>query len=685
MTFKRRTRAGIEPRKDPAALRRVGTLFLTLLLAGSFPARGQTRPFPDLERAVRALSAGKGPLRERGQAWLAEHLAPPLLGPFLESLEKRPDPEVRVRAVKVLSERLDLFPALARRYLDHPTAFLLQALSAQVRRGLPPPPEKLDAFRPLPQVTVRLAPLPRTPAQVGGLLERNLSFPLPLLVWPGFSGRAWAPLLSWGGPVRNILLSREELPWLAGGRVLLRRSCILLVPPGAHPPKDPASLVTALLGMLARGDSLAREAALALGQVPFLPLGDFLLQESGARKGPRGLPFLWGLASFVVRSGFGPQGGDLAWKRLVGALGRFQGEGLAWAASALASLGPGKGPGWGKDLEKAWKELGLRERWRALLASSKTPFPSLGPFLEKCLAQGAATPREAALLLRSSAHLSLHPSRKDVSRAVRLAGPGTGSFGARLLAPLEKKDGLWALKALSGTDPGLAELGACALGETPGWGGRVLVETLPDARNPLRLKALLLGLRTARDRGETGLGPALLKIWKTASGPGRLPAAIGVGLLLDEGFFLGSGPDLEEKCPVATWRVKDAFQDSFPDLTGFLEAAAGREGSPFRFLAARALGRLHGLHQDFNVGKYLSWAPTREGGKALLLLLREWVQVYPSGGPLLAAMISRGRLKFGATWAAQWKALPAGSPPPWCGLDLDLEDPLTWALKFSGK
>ncbi len=679
-------------RKSPGPLRpgpRAGSFRRVLalgcaLLGGAFPSPGADTPPRNWKEAFRDLAAREGKTREKGQAWLAEHLEPALLGPFLEKLRKVADPEVRVRAVNVLAGRLDLFPGLAHRFLEGPTPLLVQILSAQVGRGLPPPPEDLESFRPFPPGMVRLSPRPRTPAQVGGLLARNLSFPLPLLVWPGFSRETYTPRLSWGGEVRKLLLAQANSAWLLGGRLALGKNYLLLLPPGIRPPKDCPSLVVSLLQVLARRDSLSREAALALGEVPFLPMGEFFLLEAGNRPFPGSLPFLYGLAAFALRSGFGPKQGDRVWTLLVEVLGKLEGEGLAWAGSALAALGPGEGSKRAGAWEQAWKEEPPRERWKLLLPLAKSPFPSLGPLLQEALARGPATPREGALLLRALALLGLHPPREDVVRALSQAGPASAPFGARLLAPLEKKEGLWALRALSGKAKALAALGAAALGETPGWGGKVLVAALPDTRDPDRLQALLLGLRTARDKGEPGIGQALFQAWRNLSGQGRIPLAIALGLLLDEGFFLGPGPE-EGKLPLDAWEVKDQFQDGFPGLVRLLEGEAGREGNPFRFLAARALGRLHGLHQDFQVGRYLDWASSGwEGEKALLLLLREWVQVYPSGGPLLLSALTRGRWmgRVKASFLEEVKASLAGVPPPGSGLDLDVEDPFAWAGKF---
>jgi len=664
-----------------------GFILFMAVLAGLLPSSRGSTPPKDWKWALQALGAQEGEVRRLGQAWLADHLEPEALVLFLEALGRKQDPEVRVRGVAALAGRLDLFPALAGRFLENPSPLVLQALTAQVRKGLPPPPEKPDRFMPLPQASVRMGPLPRTPPQVGGLLSRTLFFPLPLLVWPGFSGRSWAPSLSWGGEVRKLLFPKGDSSWLQGGRVLLRKDCLLLVPPGIHPKGGLESLVPELLRLLGRKGPGAREAALALGQVPFLPMGEFLLQEGGSRQGREALPFLWGLASFAARSGFGPGRGERARSLLVHGLGMLRGEGLAWAAYALAALGPGRDANRGKDLERAWKSLGRRDRWKALLPLLKTPISTLRPFLLGILGKGPATSREAACLVRALALLSAHPPRTQVERALSLAGPGAGAFGARLLAPLPKKEGPWAVKTLFGKDPGRAELAACALGETPEWGWKALVESLSGALDPARLQVLLLGLRTARDRGAPGLGPALMAAWERARGREKLGVAVALGLLLDEGFFLGPGPDRAEGLPVSTWKVKDRFQDVFPGLVRFLSKVGGEKGNPFRFPAARALGRLHGLHQDFQVGGYLSWAGDPEGRKALLLLLREWVQIYPQGGPLLGSTLSRGRWSrlFGGAYLLEVKALLEGSPPPWSSLDLDLEDPLTWALGFEGE
>ena len=665
--------------------RREIVLSLGLLLAGAGPAAAAPPEPPDgLARALADLGAREGRVRQAAQAWLADHLDSRKVGAFLEALSGKEDPEVRARAVEALSDRLDLFPPLARSFLGRETPFLREALRAQVRRGLPPLPRDPEEFRPLPAGQVRLeGGRPWTPFRLWGILARNLAFPLPILAWPSLPDQVWTPPFSWGGEPGRLLLPRGGGPWLGGTRVRIRKDCLLWTPAGPPPGEDLAALTVSLLKSLARGGREARRAALSLGQVPFLPLGAFFLEEARARLGEEALPFLWGLGSFALRSGFGPAPAKEARSLLAEALPRLQGEGLAWAASGLAALGPGLGEEGGDLLGKIWKEAPRKARWKVLLPLLGTPFPGTAPFLKGALFQGADSPREAACLVRALALQGARIPREVVVRAMRRAGRGAGLFGARLLGPLEKKEGPWAARALMEGPPGVAELAACALGGTPRWGWKVLLESLPGAGDPRRLSSLLLGLRLARDRGASGLGPALAAAWENVRGEGRKPLAAALGLLLDEGEFLGEGPE-EANPPVSAWKVKDRFQELFPDLSVFLEELARRE-EPLRRPAARALGRLHGLRRDFRVIRYFPWAREKEGRKALFLLLQEWVQVHPQGESLLETAFLRGRWAGffrGEEGRAGVRILLAGGPPPWAGLDLEVEDPWSWALAF---
>ncbi len=654
-------------------------------LLGAFPLLPAEGPPGNWREALAAMESRDGRTRQAGQAWLMEHLDPADLGPFLDSLEKRTDPEVRIRGVKALAGRLDLFPALAGLAMRGPSDLVRRALAAQVRRGSPLLPEDPDAFQPLPSARVSLGEIPRSPAQVAGLLARNLAFPLPLLVWPGLSGPAWTPPGPWGGEVRRILLSPGDLSWLQGGRVFMGKRFLLLAPPGASPPLDLPGLVTELLVLLGKGGERAKEAALALGQAPFLPVGEFFLEESASRKGPEKIPFLWGLSSFAARSGFGPGREDRAWDLLWENLELLEGEGLAWAAQALAALGPGTRPRRGGRIRAAWERLGPPGRWKVLLPMVKTSFPWCRDWLVRALEKGPASPREAACLVRALSLLGARPDRTSLVEALVLAGPGAGSYGARLAAPLERRDRSWALALLRGKARGPAELGACALGETPGWGWKALLGELLSSRGAGELSLLLLGMRTAKDRGAPGLSSALLDAWEGSGGAARIRAAVALGLLLDEGFFLASGTDPGRFSPVATWKVRDRFQRDYPSLEKTLEEAFRKGGSgPLRLAAARALGRIHGLHQDFRVGSYLAWGKDQEGRRGLFFLLREWVQVYPQGEVVLGPSLARGRWNavLGRKGLEGIRIALGWSPPAWSSLNLEEADPLAWALRF---
>ena len=121
----------------------------------------------------------------------------------------------------------------------------------------------------------------RSPAEVAGLLARVCELPLPLVVWTGLAQQAWAPPGAWGGDLRRLLRPGGwSLAWLQEGRLGLGRDLIVLGPEGSGVPGTLGPfLVQALLAL--RTGSTRPEAALALGQLPYGPIGPMLLAASG--------------------------------------------------------------------------------------------------------------------------------------------------------------------------------------------------------------------------------------------------------------------------------------------------------------------------------------------------------------------------------------------------------------------